>query len=295
VADESGSIYDLGYRKYEGTRLGRRATLTALYVASLRGAFGLGRRTMSKVFPFGLAVIAFVPALIQLGVAALTSRFADGVEVATHEDYFGYIQIVLILFCAVVASELVGRDQRNRTLALYFSRGVSRTDYALVKIAALATAMLALTLGPQLVLLAGNGMVEDDLGGYLSDNADLLPRILAASIVFCLVIAAVALAVASYLPRRSHATAAVVGVFVLSLAAANIVVETVDASVARIALLASPVAWDGFVYWIFGSDPPRSSALADTGLSGWACFAAGLAQVGLGIALCIRRFRRVAA
>jgi ABC-2 type transport system permease protein len=290
-----GSIYDLGYRRYDGSRLGRRATFLAIYVSSVRGAFGLGRRTTAKIVPFALAVLVFVPALIQLGVAALTSGGGEGIDLVTHEDYFGYVQLVLILFCAAVASELVGRDQRNRTLALYFSRGVSRADYPLAKIAALTTAMAVLTLGAQLLLFVGNGLAGEDLGGYVGDNLDLVPRIVGASLMLSLVIAASALAVASYVPRRSYATAAIVGLFIVSAAAAEILMETVDVSVARFALLASPATWEGFVYWIFGSDPPRSSSLDDADFAGSVYVIAGLAMIALGVGLCIRRFRRIAA
>ena len=120
------NIYDLGYRHYDGPRIGRRGTLLTLYVHSLRSAFGLGRRATSKIFPFALAVFAFVPAIIQLGVGAIVSGVDQHVDLFKHEDYFTYVRIILVLFCAAVAPELVGRDQRNRTLSLYFSRAVSR-------------------------------------------------------------------------------------------------------------------------------------------------------------------------
>lgn len=289
----AGNIYDLGYRGYDGPRLGRGATFRALWIAGVRSAFGLGRRPAAKIAPFALAVLAFVPALIQLGIAAVTTGLDADVEVFTHEDYFGYVQVVLILFGAAVASELVGRDQRDRTLALFFSRGVSRTDYALARVAALTTAMLALTLGPQLVLLVGNGMVDDDLLAYLRDNADLVPRIAAASLLLSLVIAGAALAIAAHMPRRAYAAATVVGAFILSLAAATILVETTDSIVGRLAVLAGPAGWEGFIHWIFGV-PQRFDGLTDRAdLPGWAFAAAAAVTAAVAVGLCVRRFRTV--
>lgn len=293
MSEPAGSIYDLGYRRYEGVRLGRGATAAAIYLASLRAAFGLGRRVTAKIVPFALVVIVCIPALVQLGVAAVTSSLDADLEILSHEDYFGYIQIILILFCAAVASELVGRDQRNRTLALYFSRGVSRADYALAKVAALTTAMLVLTLGPQLLLLVGNGMVDDDLAGYLRDNVDLVPRILAASLLLSLVIAGVSLAIAAHLPRRSYATASIVAVFILTLAAAEILVDTTDSVVGRIAVLVGPGSWEGFVHWIFGTPPPFDSLADQADFPGWAYAASGVAVAVISVGLCVRRFRRV--
>lgn len=290
----SGSnIYDLGYRHYDGERIGRKGTLLTLYVHGLRSAFGLGRRASSKIFPFGLAIVAFIPAIIQLGVGAIVSGVDQHVDLFKHEDYFGYIRIILVLFCAAVAPELVGRDQRNRTLSLYFSRALSRRDYVLCKYAALTTAMLFLTLGPQLLLYIGNGMAADDLQGYASDNADLILPIVATSLLLSGVIAAVGLVIAAHLPRRAYSTATIVGVFIVTLAVGHIVMETADASVGRWVLLVSPVAWEGVTLWLFGVSSDSVSDLAKADFSGWVYLAALVVIIGLSLAATLRRFVRV--
>jgi ABC-2 type transport system permease protein len=291
--DGSSSIYDLGYRHYDGVRIGRRGTLLTLYVHGLRSAFGLGRRTSSKIFPVTLAVFAFVPAIIQLGVGAIVSGVDQHVDLFKHEDYFTYVRIILVLFCAAVAPELVGRDQRYRTLSLYFSRAVSRFDYALSKLAALTSAMLVLTLGPQLLLFVGNGMANDDLGGYVSDKWDLVFPIVAGSLLVSTVIAAVGLCIAAYLPRRAYSTAAIVGVFVLTLSASHILMNTVDPAYARYVLLVSPVAWEGAILWLFRVDPDPTNVLADAGLGGWVYLLAALASIAVAFVLTLRRFARV--
>jgi ABC-2 type transport system permease protein len=52
----AGVIHDIGYRHYEGPRLGRAAIARALGWHSLRSAFGVGRGAKAKIIP----VIAFV-------------------------------------------------------------------------------------------------------------------------------------------------------------------------------------------------------------------------------------------
>ena len=291
----ASSIYDLGYRRYDGLRTGRGGTLLTLYAHALRAAFGLGRRWTSKVFPVLLAILAFVPALIQLGVGAITSGANVNIEIYKHQDYFSYIQIVLILFCATVAPELVGRDQRNQSISLYFSRALSRSDYVVAKLAALTSAMLVLTLGPQVVLFVGNGMADDDLQGYLRENWDLVFPIVAGSIVISATIAAVGLVIAAYLPRRAYSTAAIVGVFVLSTSAAHILMESADPRYARFALLLSPVGWDGMILWLFRVDPSAGSVLVDARLDGSAYFLACLATIAVASALTLRRFSKISA
>lgn len=287
------SIYDLGYRHYEGVRVGRRGTLLTLYTHGLRACFGLGRRATSKIFPWALAIFAFVPAIIQLGVGAIVSGFDQKIELFKHEDYFTYVRIILVLFCAAVASELVGKDQRNRTLSLYFSRAVSRFDYAFAKLAALTSAMLVLTLGPQLLLFIGNGMAADDLGGYTSDNWDLVFPIVAGSFLVSAVIASVGLCIASSLPRRAYSTAAIVGTFILTLSIAHILMDSIDPAVARFFLLGSPVAWEGAILWLFRVDPDARNVLADADLAGWVYLLAVLVTIAATFALTLRRFGRV--
>src|SRR5690606_31386867 len=94
----AGNIYDLGYRTYDGVRLGRLHASRAIYLQSLRAAFGLGRRTAAKIIPVTLVVLAMFPAVVQLGVASLL----NDVEVVRLEEYNEYIQVILALFVAAV-------------------------------------------------------------------------------------------------------------------------------------------------------------------------------------------------
>lgn len=288
----SGSIYDLGYRRYDGPRLGRQHAVMALYLYSLRGAFGIGRRTSSKIIPIIITVIAFLPALIQLGVAAIVS---DDVDVIRPENYFGFVQVPVALFCAAIAPEITGRDMRQRTLALYFSRALLRRDYALAKLAAFATALTVLTLAPQALLLLGNGLATNDLGKYVSDNWEDLPRTVGSGAAIAVAMGAVAMAIASQTSRRAYATIAVVAWFLVTWPIAAILVLEVG-GVGRAAALLSPF---DFVYgatmWVFGVSPERDSVQDVAGIPLWGYGAALAAYAAGGAAIVIRRFERIAA
>ncbi|HEY8718270.1 MAG TPA: hypothetical protein VIM26_06720, partial [Pengzhenrongella sp.] len=58
-----GVIHDLGYRHYEGPRLGRRHITRALFIESAKGAYGLGRSARSKVMPMILLGAMCLPAV----------------------------------------------------------------------------------------------------------------------------------------------------------------------------------------------------------------------------------------
>ena len=129
-----GSIYDLGYQHYTGPRLGRRAAFVALYADSLRACFGVGRPGRAKIVPIGLTLLALVPAVIAVAVDALLGGIGGAGVVRNpirYDSYFGATFQIIILFVAAQAPELLGRDQLNLVLSLYFSRALERLDYAL--------------------------------------------------------------------------------------------------------------------------------------------------------------------
>jgi ABC-2 type transport system permease protein len=204
----AGNIYDLGYRNYEGVRLGRRHAVLALYVQSLRGIFGFGRHTSSKIIPIGLTIIALLPAVIQLGVTAITPDAIEPSGMFQPSDYYEFIQWPLVLFVAAVGPELLGRDQRNHTLSLYFSRALLRSDYVLAKLAALASALIIISLVPQLLVFAGNAFAGSDSLQYVRDNWRDIAPIVGSGILLSLFMSSIALAIASQTSRWNWPPAA---------------------------------------------------------------------------------------
>ncbi|MGE0227047.1 MAG: ABC transporter permease [Dehalococcoidia bacterium] len=288
-----GNIFDLGYRHYEGERRGRRHAIAVLYLESLRAAFGLGRSAAAKVAPAVLIFVAAVPALIQLIVSAL---FPGEAEVFTHDDYYGVIALILGLYCAAVAPDLAGRDQRNRALTLYFSRAIKRVDYAFAKLAAMTTAMLLITLGPQALLLIANGLVAEDFGAYLRDSWDLVLPIVGTALLGSALIASIGVAISAQTPRRAFATVGVVVAFIIPLAVAGILVNEIDTDATHYGVFLSPLDLiAGVSSWAFRAEFPRGSTIDNAGFSGWAYFGASLAIAFVASLLVVRRYRSIRA
>jgi ABC-2 type transport system permease protein len=286
------SIYDLGYRNYAGVRLGRRYAALSLFTYSFRSIFGLGRSAMAKVFPIGLAVIAALPAIVLLAVAALSPQ---DFELAKPEEYFGFISIVLGLFCAVAAPELIGRDQRHHTLALYFSRALSRLDYVGSKLLALALALFIVTVTPQVLLLTGNAVATSDLVSYTQHNADLIPPIIASSALVAAFMASVSLAISVQTSRRAFATGAVIATFTIMTTIGGILANTLTGSVQQYSLLISPLGLlEGAVYWIFGATPQPDSNLANVDLNGVFYAVAAIAYTCVALGVLYRKMQRLA-
>lgn len=286
----AGSIYDLGYRRYEGRRLGRRDAVLALYIHGLRASFGLGRRTRSKIFPIGLAIVAAVPAFVQIMIASIG---VDDLDLFRAEDYYGYIQVILVLFVAVVAPELLGRDARHATLPLYFSRGLSRSEYAWARYGSLTTALLGLTLLPQAIMFLGNALVGDSFTGYFSDEWKQIGPIIGSGIAISALLAAIALIIAAQTPRRAFATVGIIAPFLLLTFISSAFVFNLENLVGRLGIFLSPFGvMNGLTHWMFGASSQVGDDLQRADFAGGWYFLFALALTAIAVALLQRHYRR---
>jgi ABC-2 type transport system permease protein len=289
--EAGSSIYDLRYRRYEGERLGRRHAILALYVESLRGAFGLGRSAAAKVAPVALIVIALVPAAVQLVAASLFD-----VVVIRASEYYWFIKYPMALYCAVVAPDIAGRDQRNRSLTLYFSRAISRADYAIAKFAAMATAMLMVTLVPQVVLFLGAMLAAADLSAYMAAEWDQILPILGSALLSSALIAGIGITIAAYTPHRAFATVGIIIAFIVPLVVAGIVVTEINTDATRYAVFASTMdVIDGLAEWMFGASSETDTITREAGFDAWVYGPVALVVTLIAGLLLVRRYRTVLA
>jgi len=288
----TGAIYDLGYRVYDGPRLGRRYALATLFWASLRAAYGLKRSGRAKIVPWGLSAFLVAPAGVAVAISALVPGAPSPF---TYDDYLWNMQILLAIFVAAQAPELVSADQRQQVLSLYFSHALRRSDYALAKLGALAAAVFGLAQLPMLVLFVGRILLAADVPAAFGDQVENLPQVIGAPIVFALPLAALGMAIAAYTPRRAYATGAIIAVFIVTAAVGGILEESTTGTIARVAPLVNPfVAIDGTRDWLLGASvgesPVHASGLP---LPLFGAIAAAITLIGSAVVLW--RYRRIAA
>lgn len=259
----SGSIYDLGYRGYEGPRLGRRHALAALAAESLRTTFGIGRGGRAKIVPFGLAFLVLLPALVAVAVSGLRGQLPLGPEgedispVRYSNDY-GLVAQLLFMFAAAQAPELVGRDLRYSFLSLLFARALRRTDYVLARVAALAASIAAVFLVPQALILAGHALASADVVDAVRKDVGSAPAVVGQAILAAALLGSVALAVASFTPRRSYATAAIIVAFVVPPLVRGLLRNLADSpDASRLVALVSPSdLLEETNAWLFATGAP---------------------------------------
>jgi ABC-2 type transport system permease protein len=263
----AGAIYDRGYRHYQGVREGRSRMIKALVQAGVRRTLGLRRSWKAKVAPWGLLLIALAPVVAFVGIRVAAGDAVD--QLIGYAQYLRIVSLVLLLFAATAAPELLCPDRQSNVLALYFTRPLSRPDYLLSKAAALLLVMALIAVVPMAVLLAGNALTADSAMSYLGDHLGDLPRILLAGGVLTVYYSVISLAIASLTERRSIAVAVQLGVFLASGTVAGIVFFAARFAGRRwVSLLALQQLPDRFVDWVFGEPVQPGSMAAEAGFTG---------------------------
>jgi ABC-2 type transport system permease protein len=293
----AGSIYDIGYRGYDGPRLGRRHAVTTLFVGALRATFGLGRPSRAKILPaFCLAFPAII-AVVFVAMNAFAARFgiSDMGAIPGHPEMAGAVGVFATILVAVQAPELLGRDVRYRVLSLYFSRALLRVDYALAKLAALSVAVIILLLVPHIILTVGAVLLTSDVVGALGREAGKWPAILGSVVLTSVATAAVALVVAAYIARRAYATVTIFGLFIVpGIIVAIIIALDLGSASHWLVLLDLGTVLDAANAWFFGI-PPSQGVWPETGLPVVVgAIAAVVIAVGAS-AILVQRYRTIAA
>jgi ABC-2 type transport system permease protein len=288
----TGAIYDLGYRGYDGPRLGRRAAIATLFWATLRAAFGLGRSGRSKIVPWGLSAIMIVPAAVAGAIQALAP---GGLSPFNYDNYLWDMQPILALFVAAQAPELVSSDQRNHVLSLYFSHALARSDYALAKLGAMAAALFIIALAPLLVILFASILASSDVPAAVGDQLGNLPQIIGSPLIYAVPLSALGMAIASFTPRRAYATGASIAVFLVTAAVGGILAEAGRGRMSQVAPLVNPfVLLDGTRDWLLGATIPDSPVgRADLAMPVFGILTLVLTLIGIGAVLW--RYRRITA
>ena len=280
-----GVIHDIGYRRYTGTRLGRRHATAALYVHSVRTAFGLGRSAKAKIFPGIVIALAFAVAIVAVAVRAQTDQIA-----MTYLQYVDGLAIPIVLFLAVVGPEIVCRDLRARVLPLYFSRPLRRSDYALAKLAAMISAVWLLLAAPLLLMFLGG--VFDQTGGASGawrEFTDFLGGLGYAAIT-AVVLGAFAVPLASLSSRRAVGAVVIAAAFTVTTPIIGVVQEIGGTTARQVVPLVNPVSIvTGLESWIYQTDE------LEIGRFGPLYLATAVAVVGVGTAALILRYRKVEA
>lgn len=230
-----GEVFDRGYQHYDGPRLGRRHAVRALITYSIKRAMGIKKSWTAKVIPFLIYLGAALLAVIPVGIESFVDQ-----EVYTYSTFFQWIYILMGVFVATIAPEMLCGDRRENVLSLYFSRAITRMDYLFAKLAATAILTLTVSFLPAFVLWLGRNLLGGSPLSAIRDSADLLAKIALAGILIAFYMGAAGLTIASFTGRKAIAVAVTIIGFVVLESFANVLIEIAPNDIARWLVFLSP-------------------------------------------------------
>lgn len=283
-AQPYGEIYDLGYKHYEGKRLGRAHAIKALIIYSMKRGLGIKKKWTAKLIPIGLYVTAFVPAFIVAGIKAFvpTDDF-----VYSYHDLNDFISLTLLIYAAALGPEMLSDDRRENVLSLYFSRSLTRLDYLLAKVAAMGILLGTIAFGPPLLLFLANVLLADNPISYFFNHVEDIGRILAYGVLVSAYLGSISLAIAAFTNRKGVAGAIFIGGLLMVTGIANALFDALDAAVGDYIILFDP--FDLIIAlsaWVWGE--PTNMRIAD--LPGYWYGFAVLVTIALAGTLMYRRY-----
>jgi ABC-2 type transport system permease protein len=273
-------ILDRGYRPYEGPRTGRGGAVRALAIHSVQRALGLKRPFGQKILPLLSVLIAYVPAVVFIGLSVLIEdTLLDNQDlIPTYSDYYGFISAAIVVFSAFVAPELLCTDRRTGMLGLYLASPLTRSTYLASKAIAVVSLLALVTLGPPLLLLVAFtfiGKGPDGPGGL----ARLLAEVLVGGAAVAILHASLSLAVSSTTTRKAAASA---GIILILLASAAVSEALLDATGAAselfcLNLLQLPFELVRRIYGDVNTDPTIAAIPTATIVAAYAAWTAAFA------------------
>ena len=211
MSEPVGTIHDLGYKRYVGTR----GSAGTRWLVVMRNQVAMSWKTWWRFkAALGLAVIAtFVAGGVMfilkdrtvqgMGmIGGIATRMADA-ALPKSIEWFTRIAFLVSL---TIGARVVAGDMQSGAFTFYFSRSLRPRDYVLGKLAGMVVVMsLIMLAGPLLLAIAHLGLSEttDELVAALP----VLPKALAIGALGTLAFAAVPLGFSALIPNVRHAMA----------------------------------------------------------------------------------------
>jgi hypothetical protein len=207
-----GTIYDLGYKRYVGTR--RSAATRWLVIMRHQIAMGWKKWWRYKV-ALALAVITMFVAggILYFSGSDLLRAFGArgaGVRVAIQDSalpvsirFFCLAAFVLTL---TLGATIVASDNQSGAFTFYYVRSIRPRDYVLGKLAGYGTLVATIILVPPLLLACFRLGMSDNLDEVVA-NLDTIPKTIAVGLLGTLAYTAMPLALSSLVTKRRYALA----------------------------------------------------------------------------------------
>jgi ABC-2 type transport system permease protein len=219
-----GEVFDRGYAHYRGPRLGRRQAFRSLIGYSIKRAMGIRKSWSAKVLPFLLYASVLIPVVVMIGIDAVVPDFGF----TSYTNYISWTFVVIGIFVAMSAPEMLCVDRKERTLPLYFSRAIARSDYVMAKVLAMTLLTMTMSLIPMVILWLGQQLSADSVWQAIRSNLDDLGRVILIGALIALFLGVLGLVVSSITDRKGVAIAIIFIGFIVLTGIANGAMELLE-------------------------------------------------------------------
>ena len=229
-------VLSKGYEAYRGSIASGRSPLFAISSRAIRRNL---RWWVWLLFAACLVIgsaLWYVAVLLVYGGPAMIPSFGGKPPtpmVAMLEDPYFYPNLMdwqflwAAILGTVVGAGEIAEDLRTGALAFYLGRPVTRRDYVLGKVLAVAATVLAVTLFPSLLLFAIHAMFEGSFR-WLVDHARVPLAMIGTGVVQAVFVSCFVLGLSALAQRRRWATVTVAAVFLGLIITAQVVAVRVD-------------------------------------------------------------------
>lgn len=263
VPAAAAQIFERGYRRYDGERLGRSASIRAVWLHAFQRMLGLRRPVWAKILPVLVVFISYVPAIVFVGIVALAKNDPSVAQsLPGYADYYSHVMLAVLLFTAFGAPDVLCPDRRTGMLGIYLASPLTRDTYLAGKALAVFSGLVLVTTGPQLLLLLANSLQGSGVGSA-GETVLMVLRIVGAGFVVSLLFTTLSLAVSSMTDRKGFATAGII----LLLLASGVIASSLSASHPNLSLLGLAHSLpDALTTRIFGVQSTDETYGVSTGL-----------------------------
>lgn len=238
-------IHERGYRRYDGPRGGVGGAVRSTVVHTLRYILGLRRRARSKVIPWGIAALSYLPAIGFVALVVLVPTALRGLvqeQLPGPESYLGGIVLLIYLAAALAGPAALCGDRRSGGLALYLASPLDRRTYLAAKATAVAIFLLLVTVVPPLIYVLGTVLAGAGPEGPAAVATDVAQAV-GAGVALTALFGSLSMAAASLTDRQTAAGGIVVFYVLVSAAVVSSIVFSLDAPRALLLLDVSQVAF----------------------------------------------------
>lgn len=222
------AIYKRGYQRYQGPIRGRWARIMVLPRFGWRRLFQqrlvVLLLVVSMIWPLLCAIYLYLGNNIDLlKNLRLGSEFVDFIQ-GNNMFFLVFMKVqavFTILLAALTGPGCIAPDLANNGLPLYFSRPITRTEYALGRLGTLMGLLSIITWIPGLILFAMQAAIADP--PWFSDNWQISAGLLLGFFLWILLVSMVALASSAYAKMKAVAGGLVFGFFFILAGAAGVI------------------------------------------------------------------------